>query len=50
MEPSSPREPVQLVADVIREAVQCDRPQCTPEDHHRYVVENLKIASERTHA
>lgn len=42
------REPVQLAADVIREAVTCDRPQCTPDDHHRYVSDNMQIAREMT--
>uniref|UniRef100_UPI002F9090CC hypothetical protein n=1 Tax=Streptomyces virginiae TaxID=1961 RepID=UPI002F9090CC len=42
------RQPVQLVADVIREAVTCDRPQCTPDDHHRYITENMQIAAQRT--
>ncbi|MFJ4887805.1 hypothetical protein [Streptomyces sp. NPDC088731] len=41
------REPVQLAADVIREAVTCEREQCLPEDHQRFVVENMRIASER---
>lgn len=41
------REPVQLVADVIREAVTCDREQCRPEDHQRFVAENLRLAAER---
>ncbi|MEU6016992.1 hypothetical protein ABZ826_23955 [Streptomyces sp. NPDC047515] len=41
------REPAQLVADVIREAVTCNREQCTPEDHQRFVAENLRIATER---
>ncbi|MZE55031.1 hypothetical protein GTY86_27890 [Streptomyces sp. SID5770] len=44
------REPVQLAADVIREAVTCDRAECTPSDHLRYVTENMRIASERTAA
>lgn len=39
------REPVQLAADVIREAVTCDRDQCTPDDHLRFVTENMKIAA-----
>ncbi|MFG2876294.1 hypothetical protein ACGFYU_15050 [Streptomyces sp. NPDC048337] len=38
------REPVQLAAEVIREAITCDRPQCTPDDHHRFVIENMQIA------
>lgn len=41
------REPVQLVAEVIREAVTCDRPQCTPESHSRFVSDNLQIAADR---
>lgn len=41
------REPVQLAADVIREAVTCEREQCTPEDHQRFVAENMRIASEQ---
>lgn len=45
---SEAREPVQLVADVIREAVTCDRPQCTPDDHHRFVTENMRIAADET--
>lgn len=42
------REPVQLAAEVIREAVTCERQQCTPEDHHRFVTENMRIAAEQT--
>lgn len=42
------REAVQLAADVIREAVTCERPQCTEDDHHRFVTENLRIAAELT--
>lgn len=41
------REPMQLAAEVIREAVTCDRQQCTPEDHQRFVAENLRIAAEQ---
>ncbi|WP_405699112.1 hypothetical protein OG209_05320 [Streptomyces sp. NBC_01383] len=41
------RGPVQLVADVIREAVTCERQQCRPEDHQRFVAENLRIAAEQ---
>lgn len=41
------REPMQLAADVIREAVTCDREQCMPEDHQRFVADNLRIASEQ---
>lgn len=40
------QEPVQLVAEVIREAVTCDRTECTPETHTRFVEENLRIATE----
>ncbi|MDQ0792015.1 hypothetical protein [Streptomyces sp. B1I3] len=41
------REPVQVVADVIREAVTCERQECTPEQHQRFVAENMQIASKR---
>ncbi|MFF8696754.1 hypothetical protein ACF08W_31525 [Streptomyces sp. NPDC015144] len=41
------RGPAQVVADVIREAVTCEREQCRPEDHQRFVDENLRIATER---
>lgn len=41
------REPVQLAADVIREAITCDREQCTPDQHVRFVSENLTIAAEK---
>lgn len=44
------REPVQLAADVIREAVTCDRAQCTPDDHYRFITENLRIAADKTNA
>ncbi|MFI5987382.1 hypothetical protein ACIBEA_41765 [Streptomyces sp. NPDC051555] len=44
---SSPREPLELAADVIREAVTCDRGECTPDDHHRFVTENMTIAMAR---
>ncbi len=39
------REPVELVAAVIREAVTCERTECTPEAHSRFVSENLQIAA-----
>ncbi|WP_399553839.1 hypothetical protein OG473_39905 (plasmid) [Streptomyces anulatus] len=42
------REPVELAAQVIREAVTCERQQCTPEQHHRFVTENMRIAAEQT--
>ncbi|MEU0705384.1 hypothetical protein ABZ513_31860 [Streptomyces bacillaris] len=42
------REPVQLAADVIREAVTCEREQCTPEQHARFVAENMRIAANQT--
>lgn len=44
--PETP-EPVQLMADVIREAVTCERQQCTPEQHQRFVAENLQIAAKQ---
>ncbi|MFB7598380.1 hypothetical protein [Streptomyces sp. NPDC056160] len=40
-------EPVQLAAEVIREAVTCERSQCTPDDHLRFVTENMQIAAEQ---
>ncbi|MFJ9101151.1 hypothetical protein ACIRJM_22100 [Streptomyces sp. NPDC102405] len=39
------REPVKLMADVIREAVTCDRTECLPDDHIRFVSENMQIAT-----
>lgn len=44
---SADREAVQLAADVIREAITCDREECTPDQHHRFVTENLQIAADR---
>lgn len=44
------REAVQLAADVIREAVTCDRAECTPDQHHRFVTENLRIAANKINA
>ncbi|MEV6617313.1 hypothetical protein AB0N31_26365 [Streptomyces sp. NPDC051051] len=41
------REPVQLAADVIREAVTCERSQCTEDQHHRFVTENLSLAAKQ---
>lgn len=38
--------PATFLAKVIREAVECDRPECLPEQHARYVAENLTIAQE----
>lgn len=35
-----------FVAEVIREAVECDRTECRPEEHTRFVEENLSIAAE----
>ncbi|MCX4538349.1 hypothetical protein [Streptomyces sp. NBC_01669] len=42
------REAVELAAAVIREAITCERTECTPEDHQRFVSENMQIASEQT--
>lgn len=42
------REPVELAAAVIREAITCERTECTPEDHQRFVADNMQIASEQT--
>lgn len=39
------RDPVQRMAQVIREAVTCDRAACTPGDHARFVEENLILAA-----
>ncbi|MCX4970831.1 hypothetical protein OHA98_40020 [Streptomyces sp. NBC_00654] len=39
---------MELVAGVIRETVTCDGAECTPDDHHRFVTENMRIAVERT--
>lgn len=36
--------PAEFLAKVIREAVECDRPECLPDHHTRYVAENLEIA------
>jgi len=36
----------QFAAEVIREAVECDRPDCLPEQHTRFVEENLAIAAD----
>ena len=44
------REAVQLAADVIREAVTCDRSECTPDQHHRFVTENMQIAADQINA
>lgn len=41
-------EPVELAAHVIREAVTCERAECTPQDHTRYVTDNMQIAMDRT--
>ena len=41
------RDAVQLAADVIREAVTCDRTECTPDQHHQFVTENLQIAADQ---
>ncbi|WP_461712329.1 hypothetical protein [Streptomyces sp. DSM 41013] len=38
-------DPVRFAADVIREAVTCDRDQCRPDDHVRFVSENMEIAA-----
>jgi hypothetical protein len=35
------------MAEVIREAVECDRPECLPESHVRFVAENLEIEREQ---
>ncbi|MFJ6487074.1 hypothetical protein [Streptomyces californicus] len=41
------RGPAEYIAEVIREAVTCEREQCTPEQHQRFVAENMQIAAER---
>ncbi|MFD7548543.1 hypothetical protein [Streptomyces sp. NPDC059816] len=45
---SDTRGPVQLAADVIREAMACERPECTPDQHHRFITENMQIAARLT--
>jgi hypothetical protein len=35
-----------FVAEVITEAITCDRADCFPEYHTRFVVENMAIATE----
>jgi hypothetical protein len=44
---SDSREPMQLAADVIREAVTCERQECTPDQHLRFVTENMRIAADK---
>ncbi|MFF0164026.1 hypothetical protein ACFYRY_42045 [Streptomyces sp. NPDC005263] len=39
------RDPALRMAEVIREAVTCDRDHCLPEAHVRFVEENLEIAA-----
>lgn len=41
------QEPAQFMADVIREAVTCERQECTPEQHQRFVTENLQLAAKQ---
>lgn len=38
--------PAGFMSEVIREAIECDRAECLPESHTRYVTENMKIAQE----
>ena len=33
-------------AEVVREAITCDRPECTPEQHAQFVTDNLRVAQE----
>lgn len=40
-------QPVQLVADAIREAVTCERAECTADQHVRFVAENLALAAKQ---
>lgn len=40
------RDPAEYMAAVIREAVTCERAECTPDEHHRFVTENMQIAQE----
>lgn len=37
-----------LVVGVVREVLACDRAECTPEDHQRFVSENFRIARNDT--
>lgn len=39
-------DPAKFAAEVIREAVTCDRPECGPWTHARFVETNLDIARE----
>ncbi|MFK0113958.1 hypothetical protein [Streptomyces sp. NPDC091217] len=39
------QEPVQLMAEVIREAVTCERTECTPEQHVQFVEDNMRIST-----
>lgn len=41
---TEPAEPLDFIVGVVREALECNRPQCTPEDHAKFVDENFRIA------
>lgn len=41
---TEPQQPIDLVVSVVREALTCDRAECTPDDHAKFVDENFRIA------
>ena len=45
---NSEDDPVGYAAAVVREAVTCQRAECTPQDHIKFVEANMVIASEAT--
>jgi hypothetical protein len=42
--PPEANDSVEFMANVVREALTCDRPQCAPNDHAKFVSENFRIA------
>lgn len=43
---NSEDDPVGYAAAVVKEAITCQRAECTPEDHSKFVTRNMEIASE----
>ncbi|MEV7122139.1 nucleoside 2-deoxyribosyltransferase domain-containing protein [Kitasatospora griseola] len=46
-DPMSEDDPMGLASKVILEALNCRRAECTPDQHHKFVQENLQIAADQ---
>lgn len=46
MATDSEKDPVGFLADVIKETLNCNRAECTPQEHSQFVTRNMEIAQE----